>query len=184
MYYMKYPLEFIWNSAERYEWHPVFLAGWRSNFCNSDKGSSTCTRKIISVCWWNHPLPHCQMKNVKWIPSLAWKPLNDGLPWEPSYFLLLYQTDLQLSADLKTELRKQSSYPELIVQSVCKTFLSWGPHQGLNSIPLHKTPVASSRWGQCFLIGNKKCSITICLCTIPTSSHGNVACRMRVRNEY
>lgn len=76
MYCIKHPLEFIWNSAERYEWHPVFLAGWRSNFCNSDKGSSICMWKVISGCWWSHPLPHCQVKNLKWIPSLAW---NHGM---------------------------------------------------------------------------------------------------------
>lgn len=34
-----------------------------------------------------------------------------------------------------------------------------------------------------FLIGNNKLNITICLCTIPTSSYGNVAHRMWVRND-
>lgn len=40
MYCINPPLELIWNPAGRYEWHPVFLAGWRSNFCNSDKGQA------------------------------------------------------------------------------------------------------------------------------------------------
>lgn len=148
MYCIKHPLEFIWNSAERYEWHPVFLAGWRPNFCNSDKGSSICMRKAISGSCKITLYHTAKWKKLKWIPSLAWTPRNDGAAvWT---LLLLYQTDLELSAALKTEQHKRSSYPGLIVQSICKTFLSWGPHEGLNSIPLHMTPTASSRWGQCF----------------------------------
>lgn len=73
------------------------------------------------------------------------KTMNDELAaWEPSSFLGPYQTDLQPCAALQTELCKQSSYPGLIVQSICKTFLSWGPHQGLSSVPLHKTSVAQT----------------------------------------
>lgn len=39
------PLELIWNPAGRYEWHPVFLAGWRSHFCNGNKGQAYAWRK-------------------------------------------------------------------------------------------------------------------------------------------
>lgn len=84
-----------------------------------------------------------------------------------SFFLELYQSDLQPSTGLQTELTEQGSYPRLVVQSTCEAFLSWGPHKGLNSIPLHKTWLTSSRLG-CLLIGNDKCNMTICFCTIPT----------------
>lgn len=45
----KKKLESIWNSAERYEWHPVFLAGWRSHFCNSDKGSYAWGKSSLAI---------------------------------------------------------------------------------------------------------------------------------------